>query len=82
MHVRITTEKNEINWKEREIELIDLLKKYKKKSGYDCVVPGSGGKDSAFTAHILKYKYGMNPLTVTWPPFYTPIMAIKTGKTG
>ena len=35
---------------------------------YDCVVPGSGGKDSVFTAHILKYKYGMNPLTVTWPP--------------
>jgi N-acetyl sugar amidotransferase len=32
------------------------------------LVPGSGGKDSAFQAHILKYKYGMNPLTVTWPP--------------
>ena len=31
-------------------------------------MPGSGGKDSAFTAHILKHKYGMNPLTVTWPP--------------
>ena len=28
----------------------------------------SGGKDSAYTAHILKYKYGMNPLTVTWAP--------------
>jgi N-acetyl sugar amidotransferase len=31
-------------------------------------VSGSGGKDSAFQAHVLKYKYGMNPLTVTWPP--------------
>ena len=31
-------------------------------------MPGSGGKDSAFTAHVLKHKYGMNPLTVTWPP--------------
>ena len=28
----------------------------------------SSGKDSAFAAHILKYKYGMHPLTVTWPP--------------
>ena len=66
--------KNEIDWKEREIELIDLLNKHKKKSGYDCIVPGSGGKDSAFTAHILKYKYGMNPLTVTWAPhMYTDI---------
>ena len=41
---------------------------------YDCVIPGSGGKDSAFTAHILKYKYGLNPLTVTWAPhLYTDI---------
>ena len=42
-----------------------LLSKYRKKSGYDVVVPSSGGKDSGMTAHILKYKYGMNPLTVT-----------------
>ena len=42
--------------------------------GYDVIVPGSGGKDSAYTAHILKYKYGMNPLTVTWAPhMYTEI---------
>jgi len=37
-------------------------------------VPGSGGKDSAYTSHILKYKYKMHPLTVTWAPhLYTPI---------
>ena len=35
---------------------------------YDCIVPGSGGKDSIFASHILKYKYKMNPLTVTWAP--------------
>src|SRR3989344_2121110 len=56
-----------INWKTREKELIKLCDKYKGKNGYyDCIVPGSGGKDSSYTAHILKYKYGMNPLTVTW----------------
>ena len=45
-----------------------------KKGNYDCIVPGSGGKDSSFTAHILKYKYNMNPLTVTWAPHaYTQI---------
>lgn len=66
-------EKN-INWKEREDLLIKLLSKHKKSSGYDVIVPGSGGKDSAFTSHILKYKYGMNPLTVTWAPhLYTNI---------
>ena len=61
--------KKSIDWEKREKELIKLLDKHKKNSNaYDVVVPGSGGKDSAYTAHILKYKYGMNPLTVTWAP--------------
>ena len=45
------------------------MEKHRKKNGeYDCLVPGSGGKDSAYQAHILKYKYKMNPLVITWPP--------------
>ena len=64
-----------INWNIREDKLIELLDRFRSKDGsYDIIVPGSGGKDSAFTAHILKYKYGMNPLTVTWSPhLYTDI---------
>ncbi len=66
--------KNNIDWEEREKKLIKLCDKYRKKKGYDCIVPGSGGKDSAFASHLLKYKYGMNPLTVTWAPhMYTDI---------
>ena len=58
-----------IDWKEREKELIELCNKHRKNNGeYDCIVPGSGGKDSIFASHILKYKYKMNPLTVTWAP--------------
>ena len=58
-----------IDWNEREKELIELCDRYRKNDGsYDCLVPGSGGKDSFFAAHILKYKYGMHPLTVTWAP--------------
>ena len=61
--------KESIDWKKREEELLRLLDKYRRNDGYyDCLVPGSGGKDSAYQAHVLKYKYGMNPLTVTWPP--------------
>lgn len=61
--------KESIDWKDREDQLLSLLEKYRRNDGYyDCLVPGSGGKDSAYQAHILKYKYGMNPLTVTWPP--------------
>tara|TARA_Y100000816_G_C26108426_1_gene590201 strand:- start:12639 stop:13895 length:1257 start_codon:yes stop_codon:yes gene_type:complete len=64
-----------INWEEREKELIDLLEKYRDFKGpYNCIVGGSGGKDSSFQSHILKYKYGMRPLTVTWSPhMYTNI---------
>lgn len=61
--------KENIDWKKREEELLRLLEKYRRTDGYyDCLVPGSGGKDSAITAHLLKYKFGMNPLTITWPP--------------
>lgn len=66
---RTAEQKLKIDWKSREEQLLRLLDKYRRSDGsYDCLVPGSGGKDSAFQAHILKYKYGMNPLTVTWPP--------------
>jgi len=69
------TKNSEIDWKLRERELIALLDKYRREDGgYDVIVPGSGGKDSAYTSHVLKYKYGMNPLTVTWAPhLYTEV---------
>jgi len=66
---RANEQKEKIDYKKREEELLKLLDQYRSKDGsYDCLVPGSGGKDSAYQAHVLKYKYGMNPLTVTWPP--------------
>ncbi len=68
-------EDGRIDWKAREEELLALLDKYRSKDGsYDCIVPGSGGKDSGYASHILKYKYRMHPLTVTWAPhLYTDI---------
>jgi N-acetyl sugar amidotransferase len=58
-----------INWEDRENQLIQLCNQHRKGNGdYDVIVPCSGGKDGAFVAHQLKYKYGMNPLTVTWAP--------------
>lgn len=65
----------DIDWEARERQLITLCDTFRSRNGsYDCVVPGSGGKDSVFASHILKHKYGMNPLTVTWAPHkYTEI---------
>ena len=67
--------KESVDWDQREKELIALLDRYRRTDGrWDVVVPSSGGKDSTFVAHQLKYKYGMNPLTVTWTPLlYTDI---------
>ena len=67
--------KKTIDWKAREKELADLCDRFRKKDGtYDVIVPGSGGKDSFFVSHLLKEKYKMNPLTITWAPtMYTDI---------
>ena len=64
-----------IDWDKREQELQDLCNKFRKNDGsYDCIVGGSGGKDGTMQSHLLKYKYGMHPLTVTWAPhLYTDI---------
>ena len=67
--------KTKIDWQLRETELLKLCDTHRKNNGeYDVVVPCSGGKDGTFVAHQLKYKYGMNPICVTWAPLmYTEI---------
>lgn len=61
---------HKVDWDSREKELEDLCSRYRSKDGsFDVVVPGSGGKDSAFVAHQLKHRFGMHPLCVTWAPF-------------
>jgi len=64
-----------INWDAREAELVALCNKHRKSDGqYDVIVPCSGGKDGSFVAHQLKYKYDMNPLTVTWAPLKATVI--------
>ena len=64
-----TERKKKIDWSQREKELRDLCDKFRTKdNSYDVIVPGSGGKDSAYVAHILKTEYKMKPLCVTWAP--------------
>ena len=60
--------KSSINWKEREKLFSEVITKAKQKSsGYDCLIPVSGGKDS--TWQVVKcLEYGLKPLCVTWKP--------------
>ena len=50
-----------------------MCDRYRKNDGtYDVII--KRGKDSFYVAHELKFKYGMNPLTVTWAPHkYTDV---------
>jgi len=69
---RYAEKKRSINWQERHEELEDLCNRHRRNDGrYDVIIPGSGGKDSVMAAHILKFKYKMNPILITWLPTIT-----------
>ena len=53
-----------IDWKAREGELIRILEGSKNGTGYDCIVPSSGGKDSTWQTLKL-IELGAKPLVVT-----------------
>ncbi|MEG3637846.1 N-acetyl sugar amidotransferase [Magnetococcus sp. PR-3] len=68
----------EVNWDEREemlLELVDEAKRTRRERGnsHDCIIPVGGGKDSHYQVWLLKEKYGLNPLLVTYNhAFNTP----------
>ena len=62
-------EKPQIDWDARRTEFHDYVERHRARSGpYDCIVPWSGGKDSSYIAHRLKFEFGLNPLLVTFSP--------------
>ncbi len=67
--------KLEVNWEERSVMLERILEEAKriaKRNGnsHDCIIPVSGGKDSHYQVWLLKKKYEMNPLLVTFNHAY------------
>lgn len=71
-----------VNWTEREKQLNAILDEYKSKakknkSHYDCIIPVSGGKDSHYQAHLIKNKYGLNPLFVTYNHVFNAPLGIR-----
>ncbi len=65
------------DWEAREKELEKLCDEHRSVDGsFDVIVPVSGGKDGGFVAHMLKTRYGMNPLCVS----FAPLLPTEIGK--
>ena len=62
---RWAVEKKKIDWSARAAEFKKLITS-QPKGQFDCVVPFSGGKDSAMIAWRLKFEHGLKPLLVTY----------------
>ena len=67
--------KLEVDWPERtrmfERIIEDAVRERARRgNSHDCIVPVSGGKDSHFQVWLLKEKYGLNPLLVTFNHAY------------
>lgn len=59
--------KDAIDWIAREAEFLEIVEKNKKSSGYDCLIPVSGGKDSTY--QVMKViELGLKPLCVCFEP--------------
>lgn len=76
---RVHEEKDTLDWADREARLHDIINAYRAPSGvnFDCVVPVSGAKDSHFIVDLLKMKYGLNPLLVTFNKHYNTRLGIQ-----
>lgn len=76
---RLIESRPAIDWSVREKQLLEILDEYKAKqrakgNPYDCIVPVSGGKDSTFQVWLMKTKYDLNPLLVSYNhTFNTPL---------
>jgi len=67
--------KIEVDWNERSEMLEEILLEAKnlakaRGNSHDCIIPVSGGKDSHYQVWLLKEKYQMNPLLVTFNHSY------------
>ena len=76
---KVVESRDNIEWKEREDIFVEILnehkfKQEKKKNPYHCIIPVSGGKDSTYQTWLIKKKYKLNPLLVSYNhTFNTPL---------
>jgi N-acetyl sugar amidotransferase len=58
---------SKIDWEARQKQLEEVISSSRSSHGlYDCIIPVSGGKDSTYQVHVMKERFGLNPLAVTY----------------
>lgn len=62
----IEQKQQHIDWAKKRTEFEVLLTEYRGKSEYDCIIPFSGGKDTAYTVYTLVRDWGLKPLLVSF----------------
>jgi tRNA(Ile)-lysidine synthase TilS/MesJ len=67
-------EKKKIKYKKKFEDLIDRVKGY---NAHDVLMSYSGGKDSSFVLSLLKEKYGLNVLALTFDNGFLPEQTLR-----
>lgn len=67
--------RGDINWEQRASEFLQIVHNCKKNTGYDVLIPVSGGKDSTYQT-IKALELGLKPLCVC----FEPTIATELGK--
>jgi|GEM_PF-102680 len=57
--------KMHMNWEKRRLSFDAMINSFRSDNYYDCMLPMSGGKDSAYQAYILTKVLEVTPLAVT-----------------
>ena len=72
-------EKYEIDWAAKAQELESLLAQYRGRpdTNFDCIIPVSGAGDDFFVVDLVKNKYGMNPLLVTYNTHFSTKVGVR-----
>lgn len=76
---RVHEEKYQIDWQNKEQELEQILAHYKVRTDthYDCVIPVTGVGDDFFVVDLIKNKFGLNPLLVTYNTHFSTKVGIR-----
>lgn len=80
MGCRVHEEKDVLDWDARFAKLrtiIDANTRNARATGFDCIVPVTGGGDSYFIVHTVKNVLGMNPLLVHYNSHYNTRVGIR-----